>query len=371
MIRCGAAAPWGSIEGMRCPRGLAALLLASAWGGSACGGGGATGPADAPAGSDAAAGDATIDASGDAGLPPQTLADTGLCVDAACTTIAPGVRAYAPQFQLYSDGATKRRWLMLPAGTTIDTTDMDHWRFPVGTKLWKEFTRGTVRVETRYMEKLLADDAAPGAWTYATFQWNLAGDATTLASPSAGVMNANGTDHDIPTRANCRRCHEGVPGRVLGFGAISLDHAAPTGELDLQDAIDAGLLSSPPTGSAPYFPLPGTSVDRAAFGYLHANCGGCHNPRSPIYSTTQVELRLDVDTLGTVAEVPARATTVNVNGSLGGLTGKVVDPGNADQSVMIIRMLSPTFPTKMPEIGTETVDPTGEAAVRAWINQPP
>ena len=83
--------------------------------------------------------DMTIDANPNM---PATLLDTGLCVDAACTQISAGIYAYTPRFALWADGATKRRWIYLPPGTQIDTTDMDHWEFPVGTKLWKEFTRG-------------------------------------------------------------------------------------------------------------------------------------------------------------------------------------------------------------------------------------
>ena len=44
------------------------------------------------------------------------------------------------------DRAAKRRWIQLPEGATIDTSDMDYWQFPVGTKLWKEFVRDGVRV---------------------------------------------------------------------------------------------------------------------------------------------------------------------------------------------------------------------------------
>src|SRR5258708_4533493 len=72
---------------------------------------------------------------------PPPLFDTGLCVDRACTQISPDVHTYTPQFPLWADTASKRRWYKLPAGTQIDTTDMDHWVFPVGTKFWKEFTR--------------------------------------------------------------------------------------------------------------------------------------------------------------------------------------------------------------------------------------
>ncbi len=326
---------------------------------------------DAPTGGDAT--DAPIDSPMiDAPFAPMKLSDTGLCVDAGCTQITAGIHEYAPQYPLYSDGATKRRWLYLPPGTTIDTSNMNHWKFPVGTKLWKEFTRGTTRVETRFITKLLADDVAPGAWFYASFEWNSTQTDTTLASPGAGVPNANGTEHDIPSRANCRRCHEGVPGRVLGFQAISLDFAAPTGNLDLADAIGMNLLSAPPTApsAGPYFPFPAaaTAVDTAAFGYLHANCGGCHNPESPGFGHTPLDLRLDVTKLGTVQAVPAYATTVDINGSVGGLLGKIVDTLITDDSVMLIRMNAPAFPPKMPEVGTETVDPDGQLTLRAWID---
>ena len=97
--------------------------------------------------------DAGFDAPADANLMPMTLQDTGLCDDGPCAVINDGILAYKPQWELYSDGATKRRWLQLPPGTKIDTTDMDYWKFPVGTKVWKEFKLNGKRIETRYFEK--------------------------------------------------------------------------------------------------------------------------------------------------------------------------------------------------------------------------
>ena len=47
----------------------------------------------------------------------------------------------------------KRRWISLPPGSAIDASDPDAWAFPVGTRLWKEFSFGGQRVETRYMER--------------------------------------------------------------------------------------------------------------------------------------------------------------------------------------------------------------------------
>lgn len=329
-------------------------------------------------------GDAAVDSGGelaDAALPdgnpelPPTLAGTGLCTNAACTTFAGDVLEYAPQFELWADTATKRRWIYLPPGATIDTSDMDHWKFPVGTKLWKDFTRDGTRVETRYIVKLLPDDDEIGAWFYTTYVWNAAQDATTQADV-AGVPNANGTNHDVPSRQNCRECHDELkPTRVLGFGAIQLDHTpANAALLDLEDLIATNRLSAPPTGGSAgaRFPLPGTSVDRAALGYLHANCGHCHNPTSGGFGHTPVDLRLRVGSLATVAGTPTYTSTVNVTGiSITENTmtySTIIDTATTESSTMIVRLNSTNPVRKMPFRGSEMVDAAGQAALRAWID---
>jgi hypothetical protein len=150
---------------------------------------------------------------------------------------------------------------------------------------------------------------------------------------------------------------------------MSLDYDADG--LDLEELVDDDRLTAPPPGTTPRFALPGTTVDRAAFGYLHANCGGCHNPRSRVFLETPLELRLDVTKLASVTTIPAHATTVNVPGTVGGFVDPIVAPGNPAGSVMIVRMNFPGPPSKMPTLGTETVDPRGQDILTAWINQPP
>jgi hypothetical protein len=39
--------------------------------------------------------------------------------------------------------------------------------------------------------------------------------------------------------------------------------------------------------------------------------------------------------------------------------------------VIITRITALTSPPRMPEIGTEVVDPMAQAVLTAWINQPP
>ena len=106
-------------------------------------------------------GDAGPDAggsTGDAGCPtdgaiPDDLSCTGLYGDWATKTIAPEAVAYTPGLVFWSDGAVKSRWIYLPPGGVIDTTDMDNWVFPVGTKIWKQFALGGQIVETRLIWK--------------------------------------------------------------------------------------------------------------------------------------------------------------------------------------------------------------------------
>ncbi|MEZ4367193.1 MAG: hypothetical protein R2939_13055 [Kofleriaceae bacterium] len=349
---------------MRDSRWFASLVLVV----GACGGDEAIRP-DACVGpscfdADAARLDAAPDAAGVDARPleyPATLQATGLCDDPGCAAINAGIVEYAPRWALWSDTASKRRWISLPAGTQIDTSDMDYWRYPEGTQLWKEFTRDGVRVETRYLVKTGAADAD---WTMVSYVWNATQDATT---PSEfGAPNANGTAHDVPSRNQCRLCHEGLPGRVLGFTALQLDYDAGAGLFDLEDAIAAGWLSAPPAAGTPRFPLPGDAVEQAALGYLHANCGHCHNPESYVQDNTPMKLRLQVGLLATVEDTPAYTTTVGVVG-MGGQT--IITPGDPAQSRLYNKFTSMNPATRMPPLGTEDIDPTGQAAISAWITQ--
>jgi hypothetical protein len=323
-------------------------------------------------GDDAAAPDAAVpidseiaDAGGpDANLEmPLTLAETGLCVDPACTEISPDVYEYAPEYALWSDAAGKRRWIQLPAGTQIDTSNMDYWQFPEGTKLWKEFTSGTTRVETRLLQKI---GPGPADWYRAAFAWNETQDEA-VATP-LGAEDVLGTSHDIPSRTECRRCHDRLDGQVLGFQAILLDHTSPG--LTLDDLVQMDWLSAPPTATGlEYFPIPGTSVEQAALGYLHVNCGNCHNPGSDVMNMVPVDWRLRVGTLATVAGTPAYTTAVDVAPTLTTPAATaILEPGDVTQSAAYLRMNTTQSAIQMPPEGRETIDTTGVATLEAWIN---
>jgi hypothetical protein len=125
----------------------------------------------------------------------------------------------------------------------------------------------------------------------------------------------------------------------------------------------------PPAGAVPYFPLPaGDPVTAEAFGYLHANCGNCHNPRSLHHDAVPIELRLPVASLASWPTTPTYLTTVDrpLGAGAPGATA-VVEPGVPATSALYLRFTSTSMSFQMPKLGREVVDPTGEAAIRAWI----
>ena len=115
-----------------------------------------------------------------ASAPSDDLGETGLYVPGSNATVRSDNIAFSPQYPLWSDGTTKRRWLHIPPGTFIDASRPDAWEFPRGTKVWKEFSHGR-RVETRLIERL-----ADGSFRYSTYVWNEEGTQARLA-PAEGI----------------------------------------------------------------------------------------------------------------------------------------------------------------------------------------
>jgi hypothetical protein len=245
---------------------------------------------------------------------PPTLAETH----------GPRGIAYAPRYPLWSDGMEKRRWIELPAGSAIDKSNPDAWRFPVGTRAWKEFRRDGRPVETRFIERL-----ADGSWRFLAYRWNAEGTQATLA-PEEGVPESG-----IPSRTDCLACHEGAAVPILGYSAVQLE-----------------------TELAP------------ALGYLHGNCGHCHNDGAlPALELTLAQSaadpragaeRMRASLLGRASRFRPREATS---------APRRVVPGDPDASLLVARMQSRDALTRMPPLGVSVPDPNGIAMVRRWIEQ--
>jgi hypothetical protein len=293
---------------------------------------------------------------------PRLLSGTGLYSDIATETLGAGVRAFQPRYTLWSDGATKRRFLYLPEGKEqIDTSDMDFWTYPVGTVAWKEFTRNGVRVETRMLRKKGQD---AGDWTMIAYQWK--SDQSDAVAVPAGSKNANGTPHDIPAQKDCLFCHGNMKDVLLGVTALQLSHSNEIPGLRIDDLVEEGRLTDAP--SAP-IQIPGDAVAEGALGYLHANCGLCHNSWSKVARTTPLRLWESTLKLDSVTTTLGYETTVGAkNAFLPEF--HVIEPGRPDESELVIR-ISERGTRQMPPIATEVVDEDGVAKIRAWVESIP
>lgn len=302
---------------------------------------------------------------------PATLAETGLYAAATNPTllpsIAPGVESYAPSYALWADGAGKERYVYIPACATIDTSDADHWQFPVGTRLWKNFRLGDDLLETRMIHRY---GSGAEDWLFVTYGWDLArpNDPGAAVAVLHGAPNAGGTIHDIPDPWECGACHGKLPDKPLGFSAIQLSHGGDG--LTMQKLSDWGWLSVPARNG---FEVPGTPVQKAALGYLHANCGGCHNSHGQLPRDNPMLLRLLVaqtdyaktDTVITTIGVPTLNAATELHGK------PRIDPQQPATSAIFLRM-SNRGDFQMPPIATKLPDTDGGLAqVQAWIESMP
>ena len=252
----------------------------------------------------------------------------------------------------------------LPPGSKIDTTNLDHWSFPVGTKFWKEFDVGGQRIETRLVWRYgpLADD-----FLYVTYWWNpeagIPNDAE-LADPDNGAQDVNGTTHDIPTQQDCVTCHSALEEHVLGFGAIELNHMLPGA--NIHTLIDAGALTNIPNLAD--LAIPGDTTAQAALGYLHANCGNCHNdtPGATGVPDPRLNLRVLVGTKA-VQETLAYTTAVNQPTTDFTLLPYRIAGQEPDASCALYAMMARGSREQMPPLASKVVDDAGVATVTAWI----
>lgn len=309
--------------------------------------------------------------------PPPRLSDTGLYTQPG--SIDPRNRSFAPQYPLWSDGLTKRRWIQLPSGAAIDASAEHAWEFPVGTRFWKEFSRGNRKVETRFLWK-----ASAAGWVFASYVWNENGTDALLA-PDEGVFSdvevAPGRRHFIPSRTDCSACH-GSPNTAapLGFNALQLSsdrdpdaiHGEPLGPgmLTLETlardrmliSLRDELLTVPPrirTSSA---------ATRTVLGYLAANCSMCHNGRGEIAALGPIIRYRDL-----LQDGDAAARTLLNQKTRWQLPGTpddssvLVHPGAPDSSAIVARMRSRSPSSQMPPLGSVVRDQAAVDVITRWI----
>jgi hypothetical protein len=163
-------------------------------------------------------------------------------------------------------------------------------------------------------------------------------------------------------KAPSHRCSATARCSLQAPHALSLNDLVARG---LVRNLPPDLLREPPRIAAR------SPTERAALGYLHANCGHCHNR-----SGVGVPLRL---TLAQSAAQP-QASRAETLASLVGVAGRfrtpawpeaahLIEPGQPARSTLALRMHSRDARLQMPPLGTDIADDEGLRLVERWIRE--
>ena len=302
---------------------------------------------------------------GGGGTVASLLSQTGCANSSNPKQPSSGMIPYAPNAAFWSDGAVKSRWLALPNGQriTVDGTS-NHFDFPNGSVLRKDFTLGGTLAETRLFMR-----HTDGNWAGYTYQWNAQGtDATRVVGGLTTTID--GQTWDFPSEGQCLQCHTAAAGRSLGLetGQLNGDLLYPTtgrtaNQVFTLNSIDT--LTPPvtlPVDQLPLIPNPAGSAplgDRAR-AWLHTNCANCHRPSGG--TPVNLDFRYTTSLLGTnTCDVQPNA------GDLGITNARLIAPGDAARSVVVSRV-NRTDANMMPPLARHTIDTAGVQLLTSWIN---
>ena len=295
---------------------------------------------------------------------------------------ADGVVPYRVVAPLFSDHADKGRFVVLPAGETIEFDEGEEWDFPLGTIIIKTFFFDVDRsrddddprlIETRLLIHDEADD-----WSAHTYVWN---DEQTEAVRTVagsevvveGIDNEGRSyeqDYIVPDTNACSSCHaRDDRDHLLGLITHQVNFTRSIGgdtvnQLEWLDEQGLFREALPRTEDLPHFVAPSgdASLDARARSYLHANCSHCHRPGAGAGASHLSFLQWEDD--------PARLGVCKISLAAGsGTGGRKYDivPGSPDESIVTVRMASDDPDIKMPEIPNLLPDEAGLALVEEWI----
>ncbi|QDT09645.1 PQQ-dependent sugar dehydrogenase [Planctomycetes bacterium K23_9] len=332
---------------------------------------------------------------------PRLLSQTGVYESTVKNRVHPGLIPYTINSPLWSDGASKERFIGLPGDKTVEFQTAKSWDFPDGTVLVKTFALpiasrnngALTRIETR----LLARQG--GEWYGYSYEWN-------EQQTDAVLVDASGIDRKFdvrspesdggvsrqtwhyPSRAECMVCHSRAQDYVLGLSVqqtnldLQIDgHAVPQLERFKQlglfhsaaDKEDAQTKTSSVEKAAPFefstsfhemprLPKPTDTtepLETRVRSYLHANCANCHVKEGGGNSDLVLSFATSLDKTRTVNTVP-------LHGSFDLPDAKLIKPSDPMASVLLHR-INQRGRGQMPPLSTSVVDREAVKMIAQWI----
>ncbi len=283
-----------------------------------------------------------------------------------------GVVPYDLNTTLFTDYATKRRFIWMPKGQAASYKADDTFEFPTGAILIKTFSYPNGGKE-RLIETRLLVHGEEG-WFPLPYVWNSEQTDAVLdmnADP-VDVKFRNATIHyAIPNANQCRECHD--QSKITGpIGPkarnLNRDYDYADGRLnELSYWTRIGYLKgAPEPSSIPKEPVwddaSSGSLEARARAYLEVNCAHCHSPNGSASNTGLYlsDLQRDPARIG-FCKTPVATGKASADMLFDAVRGRPED------SILVHRMASDEPKIMMPEIGRTIPHEEGVALIRQWL----
>jgi len=236
--------------------------------------------------------------------PPSKLSELGVFTDLQSLQVRNGIIPYTVNSPLWSDGAIKKRWMMVPNDGIFDSPSEQikfdkefNWTFPEGTVFIKHFElplsneedAETARLETRFF--VVGKDKRGYGLTY---KWNdegteaflLGGGETRNFDIFEEGEYAYTQTWEYPSRDQCLSCHNENAHYVLGVKTHqlngNLEYIDMNQEMNQLDYMNSHKMFEEDLGFTGFMIKSYGIKDKNAdletriASYLDANCSSCH-----------------------------------------------------------------------------------------------
>jgi len=308
---------------------------------------------------------------------PELLSETGAFKSLRTLEPETGILPYEPNLSFWSDYAQKSRWFYVPVGSTMGYSENGNWQFPGGSVWIKHFDMEVIRGDPRRKKKIETRFLVKNDFTIygVSYRWNEEGTDATLVGQDGVSFDLSLFDGEdpitqtwsIPSRSDCLACHTSTAGFTLSFNTRQLNR-----EIDIDSSLQNFLgylsgsgyldteLENPHT--LPYFARPddpSASLDFRARSYLAVNCVSCHQPGGTESDSFDARPQRALEFTNMIGGDPSIDN--------GDDTLRLIVRGDADKSLIYLRMLAQAGFDRMPAIATSEIDPIGSELIRNWI----
>ncbi len=290
------------------------------------------------------------------------------------------VISYELNSPLFTDYASKKRFIVLPKDKTISYKENDVLEFPLGTIIIKNFyytsnelgkSRDQI-IETR----LLILDSISKKWTPLPYVWNedqteaylyILGKDLDIVRKNA-KSNEDSFVYSVPNINMCKNCHV-KDTKIVPLGPTArqinrMNEVYHQNQLDylIANNFMTGIESSEDSPKMPNYLDKTVNLNDRARAYLDVNCAHCHR-KGGAAKTSGLHLNFLQNDM---YKVGVNKPPVAAGKGSGNLDFDIV-AGKPSESILMYRMKHLEPDIMMPEIGKNTLHKEGIELIEKWI----